>query len=113
MSSVAVEEGEHTVVQALHKIKALVKDPETVDGEALTSSCRLLSQECQKGLPEKMLATKNQGYEILIEACQVKDIDLKTETMKALTDLLDGNPDSLDTKGYGVILIGRSPEILI
>ena len=72
---------------------------------------RLVAEECRKGLAEKMLATKSDGYQILIRACQIQDLPVKTEAMRALTDFLDGNPDSLDTEGFRIMLLGEEDLI--
>ena len=108
MTAVAAEGGEHTVVKALNQIQALVKgDPQSLDAEEFSKTCRIVSAECKTGLAEKILATNSKGYDILLEACQVENGELKVEAMNAMTDFLDGNPDSFETEGFRVLILGK------
>lgn len=69
--------------------------------EKITEQCSIVRTECSKGLAEKMLATKANGYDILVKIA-VKQT--RVESVDALTALLQGNPDPFDPNGFSVIL---------
>jgi metal-dependent amidase/aminoacylase/carboxypeptidase family protein len=60
---------------------------------------------CLSGLAEKMLATKEGGYEALIAAAEVGQdhVQVREAAIVALASLLDGNPDPLDESGFKMI----------
>jgi len=99
--------GEHVVVASLKALKTCKDLPEN---EAV-EMCSKVSDECSKGLAEKMLATQHDGYSILIDAA-LNDSrpSVFLQTVKALGALLHGNPDPFDERCFGVILQSLESE---
>ena len=64
-----------------------------------------MKSECDRGLAEKVLATKNNAYEILINiADKCENPVVLKDVMAALASLLDMNPDPFDAKGFEVVV---------
>ena len=58
-----------------------------------------------RGLPERVLATKHKGYETLTACASLEEEPpLQLAATRALAALLDGNPDPLEAEGCKVRL---------
>ncbi len=59
-----------------------------------------------RGLPERVLATQNKGYETLVSCAGLQggNPELRLAATRALCALLDGNPDPLEGEGFKVLL---------
>ena len=100
MTSTSEGKNDHAVVVSLDALKS-VQDLPIEKAESL---CDVVKDECSKGLAEKMLATKNQGYEILTKVTVQDDREsVQLKAVAALVSLLSGNPDPFDEHGFGVI----------
>ena len=76
---------QHIVETAL---KSLALDEELPE-EKVVENCITVKSECSKGLAEKMLATKHDGYNILVK------IALKEDQKKASLEAVKVDSDSL------------------
>ncbi len=92
---------------ALKSLGALLdaEDDAAIDFESAASRCAEIAAECAKGLPERVLATQNRGYETLVKCGSVGDGVVKLDAVRAMTNLLDGNPDPLDADGFKAHLL--------
>jgi len=100
VTSTSEGKNDHAVVVSLDALKS-VQDLPIEKAESL---CDVVKDECSKGLAEKMLATKNQGYEILTKVAVQDDREsVQLKAVAALVSLLSGNPDPFDEHGFGVI----------
>lgn len=88
------------MVQALH----FLESPGDASPEDICQRCDIISEECAKGLAERVLATKHKAYEILVKTSLHDEILVQTHVMKALKELLDGNPDPLEPEGFKMLL---------
>ena len=84
---------------------AKLSDRATSEQE-LVANCKILQDECSKGLAEKVMATKHNGYPLLLEvALRFDELPVAyIAAVKALSALLAANPDPFDEKGFGLIL---------
>lgn len=96
---------EHAVVTALNALTSRDR------GTSIKEQCTVIRVECSKGLAERVLATKNDAYNILVglalEAAN-DDEEQQRASVAALAALLDTNPDPLEEKGFQVIVQGLS-----
>ena len=111
---VFIVEEDHAVLTALKALK--VSDP-VPSNEEVQGHCATVKTECSKGLAEKVLATKNEGYETLIKVAEdSKDDEIKSAAISALAALLFNNPDPFDPKGFSVVVSGlkkdQPPELI-
>ena len=102
------DDGSHAVVMATEALKASLKDASAKDHESAAGHCDVIRGECAKGLPERVLATQNGAYQALVSCLDPEDTSeaaskLKVCAVKALTALMDGNPDPLEQEGFKVI----------
>ena len=97
---------DHAIVNALAAIKDLISCSDSLDTESLSKECAVVASECSKDLAQRVLATSKQGYETLVEALTKADTkEGKVSVLKALTALLDGNPDPLDAEGSAQMVL--------
>lgn len=95
--------GEDHAVEAA--LKALSLNETADDEEETIKQCSIVKTECSKSLAEKMLATKADGYNILLKIALNKDHEkASTEAVHALAALLQANPDPFDEHGFAVIM---------
>ena len=50
-----------------------------------------------------MLATKEGGYEVLVSVAENSDFEIRESAIRALSSLLEGNPDPLEPSGFQII----------
>ena len=93
----------HVVVQAIKDLKVLV-DAGEQKSEEMCAKCAEIGSECAKGLAERVLATQNGAYDVLVKCFEVGEdhSEVQVRVMGALTHLLDGNPDPLEQNGLKV-----------
>lgn len=108
LSNVVTEStsADHPIVRTIAHLKSLDlrSEGEKTDLSTAEENCNVLGQECSKGLAEKVLATKEGGYEILVSiASASQDLGTKESAIRALASLLEGNPDPLDESGFKII----------
>ena len=77
-------------------------------------ACQTIKTECEKGLAEKMVATKEGAYDILIEIAinDEKPEEARNEALSALSALLDTNPDPFEQRGFQAIMLGLSSKTI-
>ena len=94
-----------TAIRDIQNLLEQIKKGDITLGQKVEEAnrlCQVMDQECRKGIPEKLLATNNQGYETLVELFKMDEPMVMTPAMKALASLLDGNPDPLEAEGFKV-----------
>ena len=55
------------------------------------------------GLAEKILANKEGCYEVLVSVADNSDFGIRESAIRALSSLLEGNPDPLEPSGFRII----------
>lgn len=94
---------EHAVLQALQNLRAKLPAASMPGvGQDICRQCDLVTEECRKGLAQRVLATKNEGYETLIGCANLDDPTIVLSATRALANLLEGNPDPMDEEGFRV-----------
>ena len=92
---------EHAVLVAIQQLSKIDINEE----DSIIKMCVTVKSECDKGLAEKVLATKNNAYEILINiAHKCENPVVLKDVMAALASLLDMNPDPYDSKGFEIVV---------
>ena len=82
-------ENDHAVLSAIKLLeKADIKDEDSIT--EITNSCKTVKSECEKGLAEKVLATKHNGYDVLIKLAEnsTKNENVLMNAISALSTLL-------------------------
>jgi len=104
-------EEDSDIVKALNALRDL-KLESSSEEESLVSNCQTLERECAKGLAEKVVATKHDGYKVLVEALKAIPNDrtiCRVAALKALSSLMEKNPDVFDPEGFVVLSDGLDP----
>ena len=92
---------DHAVLLAIQQLSKIDINEE----DSIIKMCLTMKSECDRGLAEKVLATKNNAYEILINiADKCENPVVLKDVMAALASLLDMNPDPFDAKGFEVVV---------
>ncbi len=92
------EKGSQVVVDA---IQDLFKD---LSGEEIATRLRTIQECCSEDLAQRVLATNNGAYSILIKhAKSQKDPEIQLEIVKTLKSVMNGNPDMLEGQGIDTI----------
>lgn len=86
-----------------------VADPS--NSGCISDHCALIKAECSKGLAERVLATKHEGYDTLIEiALKNENTAVQKNVVEALAALLDTNPDPFDARGFKIIVTSLTQD---
>ncbi|XP_019393880.1 PREDICTED: armadillo repeat-containing protein 6 [Crocodylus porosus] len=102
----ASENGEgqkHEILQTLDLLRKSIADSElSVAGEHLAS----LSKQCKMQLASRYLAGQKGAYPVVLSACRLASRDESTmlQALQALSALMEGQPDLLDSAGQKMLL---------
>jgi len=93
---------QHIVIVALN---CLALD-EAMSEEKIVEHCSTVKSECSKGLAEKIMATKHDGYNILVKVALKDDLEKASlAAVQALAAFLQANPDPFDENCFNVIML--------
>lgn len=91
-------------VSEVAKILKALSDLGSDDEAEASVLCDRLNSELAKGMAEKLLCLRRQGYSILVlKAKDAKSPELKVAGLRALATLLDKNCDPFDPECYEVL----------
>ena len=82
-------ENDHAVLSAIKLLEnADINNEGSI--KEIANNCMTVKLECEKGLAEKVLATKNNGYDVLIKLAEnsTKNETVLMNTISALSTLL-------------------------
>ena len=103
-------EEDSDIVQALDTLKRL-KIGTSENEPDVVQKCDVLGVECRKGLAEKLLCTKHQGYSVLVDmAKEQSTFQSRAAALRALASLLEKNPDGFDPEGFVVLADGLKSD---
>jgi len=102
-------EEDSEVVKAVAALKRLSVGTAANEAEVV-KHCDVLAGECGKGMAEKLVCTKNDGYDTLLAMAKEESTEkARVAAFKALASLMDKNPDVFDPQGFVVIADGLQP----
>ena len=98
------------IVKTLKYLESL--NPTDTVSDAIAEQCNLLTEECKKGMAEKVLCSNHRGYEILVNLTKKSNDhpNVQASAIRALAILLDKNPDAFDEEGFSVVITGLQPN---
>jgi len=92
------EKGVHEVVESLAKLS-----PENSSATKI-EALRKISECCKEDLAQRVLATNNGAYSFLLRvAGEKEETGVRLEALKCLANVMDTNPDHLETQGISLI----------
>jgi len=97
------------VVKSLKLLKDLNLEEGESKADTFVENCRVVEEECAKGMAEKVLAEKHDGYKVLVQALKTMpsdQVECRVAGLKALSSLMDKNPDVFDPEGFIVLTEG-------
>jgi len=90
------EKGSQVVVKS---IQTLFKDD--ISEDCIVKELNTIQECCKNDLAQRVLATDNGAYSVLIKLIQRSN--KKVEAIKALTSIMDTNPDHLESQGVSLL----------
>ena len=100
-------ENDHAVLSAIKLLeKADIKDEDSIT--EITNSCKTVKSECEKGLAEKVLATKHNGYDVLIKLAENSTKNSNQSNNSSSSVKRESSNDSIAT---GDLIGGVSADI--
>jgi len=101
------EKGSQVVVDA---VKELFKD---LSDDEIVKELHTIQENCKDDLAQRVLATNNGAYSVLIKLCQSKESqNLQEELVKTLVSVMTTNPDMLESQGIDAInkILGKHQD---
>ena len=95
----------HAVVQHIEQMKTII-DADELNASALIEVCAKLEADCAIDLAHRVLASKNNAYNVLFNAAVKvkKDSRALLAVLQAWCSLCNGQPDVLDLRGIVFLL---------